>query len=499
MKLPIPNDWNYVDWKCFAIQWPDSVLWRAYLQGAITQFQRGRLWDGETGTITTAQAVGRWIADKNNVLKTCEEECEPDDCPPCEEKIREIIQIITIFLPVPIPIPSGYDWGKFKEWLIKALQNLPGGDCGENECEENEDMPSVTDIYCRDGILYKVLCCQEIAVCNIADITGNQTIDDGEPPLAEDYDCFKAGALTAQFVPMLANMVAIVANNVTELTAIIVDEIRNTYPTANFAYGATAAFVNRVRATYTVVLEALAEPTFGNSVQCGLYESLLNIPDNVGVDGWLLTDEEINGAVRQSYAATDTDYYMREVLRYFWNSVDADYMKVTVNARKGEVYVCQCTDEAPIELVNGWYLSSANMPESKSVLPLQGYPVLCWEKLAEAGVYGIAFHVVSTTSELHANIVNYCPDVDGHLGNTAQAFNSGEWWIWCHGDVFAVIEGLIDYEYFSSSGIVWPSSPTPTTPILAGEKFGLNLRLGYNIGGTATIDQYRFLCNSTPV
>lgn len=63
--LPIPEDWNGQDWCQFSICWPDSLQWRAILAGFITTPMLGRTWDGETGTITDAQAIGQQIFENN--------------------------------------------------------------------------------------------------------------------------------------------------------------------------------------------------------------------------------------------------------------------------------------------------------------------------------------------------------------------------------------------------------------------------------------------------
>lgn len=69
-QVPIPTDWDGTTWCCKVIEWPKSDQWVALLRGLITWPQRGRFWDGATGTITDAQSVGREIYE-TNVLEGC--------------------------------------------------------------------------------------------------------------------------------------------------------------------------------------------------------------------------------------------------------------------------------------------------------------------------------------------------------------------------------------------------------------------------------------------
>lgn len=63
--IPIPNDWDGVSWCCSVIEWPSSDQWRAILLGQLTAPLRGRFWDGRSGTIVDAQAVGLEIYERN--------------------------------------------------------------------------------------------------------------------------------------------------------------------------------------------------------------------------------------------------------------------------------------------------------------------------------------------------------------------------------------------------------------------------------------------------
>jgi len=74
MELPIPQDWNGDDWICVNVQWPDSPLWVAILQGFLSAATRGRLWSAESGSILAVQAIGRDIWARNVPLVDCDAE-----------------------------------------------------------------------------------------------------------------------------------------------------------------------------------------------------------------------------------------------------------------------------------------------------------------------------------------------------------------------------------------------------------------------------------------
>lgn len=69
---PIPNDWAGVEWGCVLVEWPLSEQWFGILRGLVTTPVRGRFWDGSTGTITDAQAIGLAIEERNPIV-SCEE------------------------------------------------------------------------------------------------------------------------------------------------------------------------------------------------------------------------------------------------------------------------------------------------------------------------------------------------------------------------------------------------------------------------------------------
>jgi len=66
--MPIPNDWDGETYQCCIIQWPASPQWWAIFLGFVTTPMVGRFWDGRTGSILDAQAIGRAIQERNNCL-----------------------------------------------------------------------------------------------------------------------------------------------------------------------------------------------------------------------------------------------------------------------------------------------------------------------------------------------------------------------------------------------------------------------------------------------
>lgn len=76
MKMPIPDDWNGVDWAMWAVCWPDSSQWNGILQGQLTDPSKGFFWDGQTGSIIDAQDVGYEISGDNVPLRGCLVRCD---------------------------------------------------------------------------------------------------------------------------------------------------------------------------------------------------------------------------------------------------------------------------------------------------------------------------------------------------------------------------------------------------------------------------------------
>lgn len=70
--IPIPDDWNGTDWACIILEWPDSIQWLGLLRGLVTTPARGRFWDGATGVIMDAQAIGLEIEERNPVTACSE-------------------------------------------------------------------------------------------------------------------------------------------------------------------------------------------------------------------------------------------------------------------------------------------------------------------------------------------------------------------------------------------------------------------------------------------
>lgn len=80
MQIPIPDDWDGVSWQCAQVEFPDSPLWTAILLGLLSYATRARVWDGDSGSILDAQAVGREIWERNFPLVPCAE-CDTETEP----------------------------------------------------------------------------------------------------------------------------------------------------------------------------------------------------------------------------------------------------------------------------------------------------------------------------------------------------------------------------------------------------------------------------------
>lgn len=69
MRMKIPTDWDGETWRCWSVEWPDSIMWNAYLRGFLNEPTRGRYWDERTGSVIEAQAIGREIWNRNSPME----------------------------------------------------------------------------------------------------------------------------------------------------------------------------------------------------------------------------------------------------------------------------------------------------------------------------------------------------------------------------------------------------------------------------------------------
>jgi len=74
MPYLIPGDWDGESWLCVKLHWPDSDDWLSVLLGLVTSMARGRTWDGDTGSITETQAIGREIFERFWPMTACDSE-----------------------------------------------------------------------------------------------------------------------------------------------------------------------------------------------------------------------------------------------------------------------------------------------------------------------------------------------------------------------------------------------------------------------------------------
>jgi hypothetical protein len=73
VKYNIPTDWQEEsdEWACYQIRWPLSDDWTRILLGVLSSLSHGRVWAENSGTIATAQEVGREIFKRNAGLPLC--------------------------------------------------------------------------------------------------------------------------------------------------------------------------------------------------------------------------------------------------------------------------------------------------------------------------------------------------------------------------------------------------------------------------------------------
>lgn len=144
-QLPIPHDWDGESWRCIRVEWPDSISYNALLMGFLSYLTRGRAYDGETGSVKDAQAVGWDIYQRNWDLLPCEGGSNPN---------------------VPDPGELPCDWGYL------AI----------SDCEDSEDDMScvITDFRCQNGVFQMFRCgkWEDIPSCG--------GMNDGAAPPADD-------------------------------------------------------------------------------------------------------------------------------------------------------------------------------------------------------------------------------------------------------------------------------------------------------------------------
>lgn len=181
MQAPIPDDWINEAWLCYAIQWPDSTKWLAILNGLLSNPRQGRFWNGQTGIIRDAQAIGAEIWYRNQPLVPC---ADSQDCD--EQATPEIVYLY----------------------------------CSPGEDEEDEDMSGCSSptppIKIENGILYYWHCCQWVQIGLLATLAqqGSELDEDAfippegpipDPPL-EVTACAQATAIV-EFVAQVANSI----------------------------------------------------------------------------------------------------------------------------------------------------------------------------------------------------------------------------------------------------------------------------------------------------
>lgn len=176
-QMPIPDDWDGQATKCYVIEWPDSVLYQAILMGLISTPTRGRFWDGKTGTITVAQAVGRQFyqtfLDLNN----------PGGTMGCFEQINATLQCICQALQAGIKVGGANGAGNFAatpEDFIDDGSSFPDGFASRTE--------------------------YDVAKCNLSQLVINNLVNSFDAMKAID-----ASATSAEALAIVLSLVLLVA------------------------------------------------------------------------------------------------------------------------------------------------------------------------------------------------------------------------------------------------------------------------------------------------
>jgi hypothetical protein len=161
-KIPIPQDWDGVTWRCIQVQWPNSDQYQAIFHGLLSYLMRGRLYDEKSGTIIDAQAIGQEIWDRNTPLTSCTGEVVPGPILP----------------PVGAGAGGGPCWGDCEDDLMPCI-----------------DISNLLKI--EGGVLYaRDSCCEWIAIGDLA--VQSSPVDDPyydpETP-ATYYPCGRAKAV----------------------------------------------------------------------------------------------------------------------------------------------------------------------------------------------------------------------------------------------------------------------------------------------------------------
>jgi len=111
MRLPIPSDWDGQKWQCVQIQWPDSPLWFAILNGLIAGLAAGRSWDERDGSILDVQSIGREIWARSIPFQSCSGGIIPPAIPPTSGSgglwLEEVFEMPCIDLSSMIDISRG--------------------------------------------------------------------------------------------------------------------------------------------------------------------------------------------------------------------------------------------------------------------------------------------------------------------------------------------------------------------------------------------------------
>ena len=317
MRVPIPDDWNGIDWHCIQIEWPESPQWTGLLIGILTLLTRGRYWDERTGTITDVQAIAREIFDRAYPFVSCDGD--------------------TITPPVLPDLPSGYG----------------GGNSLDDEESEN-DMPAVTWLEIdENGTLYMYFgpCCKiEVGGDFAIAVDPPPTDTNDETPPSETWACNKAAGIAENLATAMVDVLAVMS----PLGAL--NEQTNACKNALAAFGAVWSDCREIALAYradSVNIDTMVADAETEEWLACLYAPLIANTDNIsGAEYFTLQ------------SAPSSHFSASEALFIRWMVVAIGQPALAWWARMTHDIVadCSCEGLGPVEASSIFFNGSFDVP-----------------------------------------------------------------------------------------------------------------------------------------
>jgi len=306
-QIPIPQDWDGVSWRCIQVEWPDSVQYQAILHGLLSYLMRGRLYDGTSGSILDALAVGDEIWSRNTPLTSC------------------------TGVPLP-PVPIGPFAGSF---------GGVGGDC--EDCE----MPCINiaaGLKIENGKLYaKNDCCEWIEIGDLAEQAA--PVDDPfYDPItpATYYGCGKAKAV----LDLVYEIGAAVWDCLALSPALWVGHVKAAAPGYHLG---TVPIIGAIQQAFTVAILYGEDVVFGANNRQKALCSIAGLFDD---DGAKPTADDYLAAKTAIDIPWATAGGLRGAIGNFWARVldtlgTTDFQNVAILGATDSTANCDCPDQIP--------------------------------------------------------------------------------------------------------------------------------------------------------